>query len=289
MSAPFKAILYLWLGLIGCLGLRAGTVTEVLDASSTLKVPLHVKPGGVDALKVSSKTVDFYSDGILGAQIANHPSYGMQLLLKGPTVGEKPNIGCLTNPASGISVSAGWSAFLFNGTAMWSVGRNGLGVGQITGNAVHRKDADDTRITPSIETELNHDGVTWIDNRMPDGTLGHDPTGRFLRFQVGGNNTLSVGKFGVQIGTYTKSQDGVAHSTLTVQGRIESLDGGFKFPDGTVQTSAAQSQSTTPTFDYIVLTPRATAPASPVEGTLYINSVTKQAYWWDGVQWVVAW
>lgn len=170
---------------------------------------------------------------------------------------------------------------------MWSIGRNGLGVGQITGNSVHRKDSDDTRVSPSIEVEGNHDGLTWIDNRQPDGVLGHDVAGRFVRFQVGGNNTLSAGRYGVQIGTHTVAQDGVTNSTLTVAGRVESLSGGFKFPDGTVQTTAAGA--TTNVFTSIVLTPQSVAPASPAIGTLYIDSNTNQARWWNGSQWLVAW
>lgn len=278
-----------WLLLFSACMATAGTIVEVTVSSSTLNVPFHVSPGGVKAISVSSKTIDMYTDGILGAQLTNSVANGTQLLLKGQVVGERPNIGCLTNPLSGIGVSAGWTLFVFNGTAMWSVGRNGAGVGQITGNAVHRKDADDNRLMPSIETELNHDGITWINNRMPDGVLGQDPMGRFLRFQVGGNNTLSVGRYGVQVGTYTKSQDGVTNSTLTVAGTVESLSGGFKFPDGTTQTSAAQGQSTTPTFDFIILTPRLTPPPSPAVGTVYIDSTTGQGLWWNGTQWLVAW
>lgn len=266
----------------------AGTVVEVSDSSASWKVKNVFAPGGSPALTISSNTIDIYSNGIQVGQFRNTPSEGGQLLLKGPTVSETPNIGCLTNPLSGISVSAGWTHFLFNRAAMWSIGRNGVGVGQITGNAVHRKDSQDPRNSPSIETEGNHDGITWIDNRLPDGVLGHDPMGRFLRFQVGGVNSMSIGRYGVQIGTYTLAQDGVTNSTLTVAGTIESLSGGFKFPDGTIQTTAATGPSSN-TFDYIVLTPRLTPPSNPVPGTVYISSATKQGYWWDGSQWLVAW
>ena len=266
--------------------LRAGTILEVTTASATVKVNATVAPGGVPGVVVSSNTVDLYSGGVLGAQLVNSPSNGMQLLLKSPTVGERPNLGAISNPLSGIYISSTWSGFVYNGAAMWSIGRNGVGVGQITGNAVHRKDSQDPRNSPSIETELNHDGVTWINNRMPDGTLGHDPSGRFLRFQVAGNNSMSVGAYGVQVGIFTASQlPGV--STLTVAGTIETTSGGIKFPDGSVQTTAAGASSNV--FDSIVLTPRSTPPASPAVGTLYIDSNTNQARWWNGSQWLVAW
>ena len=279
-------IRYLLLLLAAAPAIHAGTILEVTTASATVKVTATVAPGGTPGVVISSNSVDLYSGGVLGAQLVNSATHGMQMLLKSPTVGEKPNLGSISNPNSGLAVSAGWTNFIFNGAAMWSVGRNGVGVGQFTGNAVHRKDSQDPRNSPSIETELNHDGITWINNRMPDGVMGHDPTGRFLRVQVAGNNALSVGAYGVQIGTYTVSQSAGA-SALTVAGPIESVAGGFKFPDGSVQTTAATGAPNV--FDTLVLTPRATAPAAPVPGTVYINSVSKQAFWWDGSQWLVAW
>ena len=251
------------------LALRAGTILEVSTASATVKVAATVAPGGTPGVVISSNSVDLYSGGILGAQLINSPSNGMQLLLKGPTVGEKPNLGCITNPNSGLSVSAGWTNFIYNGTAMWSVGRNGVGVGQFTGNAITRKDSDDPRNSPSIENEGNHDGITWIDNRLPDGVLGHDPAGRFLRFQIAGRNVASV-----------------SSAAFTVQGVVEST-AGFKFPDGTVQTTAAGASSNV--FNFVVFAPQAAPPASPAVGTLYLDSGTNQFRWWNGSQWLVAW
>ncbi len=262
-----------WITLFALLALATnswgGTILEVTQASATVKVQAVVSPGGYPAVDISSTSVNISAGNQLIGQFVNPPGVGGQLLLKGIVVGETPNIGVLSQPLSGIAVGVTWHNFIVNRVAMWSVGRNGLGLGQWTGNAITRKDVDDPRNSPSIENEGNHDGITWVDNRLPDGVLGHDPAGRFLRFQIAGKNVASV-----------------SSAAFTVQGVVEST-AGFKFPDGSIQTTAAGSTSNV--FDSIVLTPRATAPASPVQGTIYINSVSKQAYWWDGSQWLVAW
>jgi len=266
--------------------LNAGVIYDVTSTSATFKVPMYVSPLNVPSLYVSSKTVDMYSEGTLTAQVANSVTTGYQFLLKSQVLGEKPNIATFSNPATGFSISPGVSSYIYNGTAMWSFGRNGAGLGQFTGNAITAKDADDLS-DPAISNEGNHDGIMWIDNRMPDGIIGHDVKGRFLRVKVGGKRALSIGSDTVQVGVYTPSVDVLTASTLTVGGRIESLSGGYKFPDGSVQTTAATGTGNV--FDSIVITPRATPPASPVVGTIYINSITKQAYWWEGSQWLVAW
>lgn len=248
---------------------HGGTILEVTTASATVKVQAVVAPGGYPAVDISSTSVNISAGNQLVGQFVNPPGVGGQLLLKGIVVGETPNIGVLSQPLSGIAVGVSWHNFIVNRVAMWSVGRNGLGLGQWTGNAITRKDADDPRNSPSIENEGNHDGITWIDNRLPDGVLGHDPAGRALRFQIAGKNVASV-----------------SSAAFTVQGVVEST-AGFKFPDGTVQTTAAGAGSNV--FDSIVLTPRASPPASPAVGTIYMDSTTNQARWWNGSAWIVAW
>lgn len=265
---------------------RAGSIMDVSVTSATVKVNTTISPASVQAIYVSSTSVDLSAGGALIAQVTNSGTNGGQVLLKNPTISETPNIASMANPLTGISITNGLTSYCYNRTAMWSFSRNGAGLGYLMGNAITSKDADDTSI-PAINNEINNDGIMWIDNRQPDGILGHDVSGRFLRFKVGGNRSLSIGRYGVQIGTYTVAQDGVINSTLTVAGRVESTVGGFKFPDGSIQTTAASSSSNV--FTSIVLTPQSTPPTSPVIGTIYIDSNTNQARWWNGSQWLVAW
>jgi hypothetical protein len=141
-----------------------------------------------------------------------------------------------SNTASGISASIGGgvenTAKGFNATVPG--GRNNVAEGRTSFAAGHRAKA-------------NHDGTfVWADHTDTD--FASTAAKQFL-IRAGG---------GVGIGTNSPSEQ------LTVAGTVESTTGGFKFPDGTVQTSAGAGGGVS---GYEIITARVQVPGG-TEGTL---------------------
>ena len=112
---------------------------------------------------------------------------------------------------------------------------------------------------------------------------GATPKGQ-VSFMADGVEVTRTGKTSqkfftpVLVGTTTESAGIVIRSS----GTIESMSGGFKFPDGTTQTTAFVGSSACTDHG-----PLSSAPASPTECARYFNTVTKQFYGWNGSSWVI--
>ena len=155
----------------------------------------------------------------------------VQMLMPPPTVGEKPTYADILG-TNGMVPAMGCTGFVQDSTTRFSV-CNGVGTSSLlTFNAAPF--SDPWTGSPMFGGEQDHDGISWVDNLIGGGTFPGNILGRFLDFNVGSAHNLRVGYGGVSINTTT-----VGPSTLTVNGRIESLAGGFKYPDGSIQTTAS--------------------------------------------------
>ena len=112
------------------------------------------------------------------------------------------------------------------------------------------------RVLPSVIVVLAVSGCAW----ELTGNAGTDPNTNFLGttdnqplvIKTNNNDVMNIGTNGnVGIGT------AVTGEKLSVAGRIESSSGGFRFPDGTVQATAATAGTLT------VTTRTATATLGP--------------------------
>jgi hypothetical protein len=216
-------------------------------------------------------------DGQEGVRITSTAVGMFQILLPDPVIGERPQFGSINSPLSGFSTGNGVQNVINNGTANVSWGRHGDGA---LGQVFNAGTGLETQMTePTLENEGNHDGIYWIDNRAPDGVFGHDPSGRFLLFDVGGTRIFRVGNSGVGIGTP------IISSTLTVNGPIESKNGGYKFPNGSIQLTAATGGSQVICFSTGSVGQIGNGPtvldscAVPASSLVHVGSILKIKAW----------
>lgn len=94
--------------------------------------------------------------------------------------------------------------------------------------------------SPSVRLEIvdaSNDGLLKLSRGVGTSTLFKVSSGGVFTLQNQGSDVLIVNSGNLSIGTTTST------SKLTVAGTIESLSGGFKFPDGTIQTTAASTST----------------------------------------------
>jgi hypothetical protein len=180
-------------------------------------------------------------DPIWGKQLnsviisANPNQYGqIQLRIPGAIIGEVPILADMTG-TSGLSVERTSIGFDIQTVSYLSLSNALAHNSLMTFN--QGTSTDPLGLYPTVGNEQDRDGWSFIDNST-EGVHNLHPEKRFLDFQVAQNHIVRMGAYGVFVGT-APSVSSISSSTLTVAGRIESLSGGFKFPDGSLQTTAS--------------------------------------------------
>lgn len=233
---------------------KAGDLVNITTESATVNIPVTISDQGVQIFRAESVE-------------ASGLRYG-RILLPNVPVSEKPNLANFTNPNTGLSLSSNDIIVIHNGTADFSFSRDtwdGGGVVLIH-NATRQEPLGNA--LPVFSNELNKDGIFWIDNRLPDGVVGHDPSGRSLLFDVGRHYPLRVGYNGIDVTTMTVTaiqfRDGSIMTTVPTGGG--SGGGGSGCQDDGALSSA---------------------PSTPGVCESYFNTVDHQKYMWNGSAWVI--
>lgn len=206
---------------------NAGTTPETNFLGTTDDQPLEVKVNGGRAFRFEPTSE---APNIVGGWQENEISSGVASVIAGGGSPGGPNViteefafigGGLSNKAGGTAavVVGGQLNRALGAYSMAPGGLNCLAGSDFSfagGNGAKVRTPEDAE-----DTDGDKGTFVWADSRFEDfESTGPD---QFL-IRAGG---------GVGIGTNAPS------SPLTVVGEIESTEGGFKFPDGTVQVSAA--------------------------------------------------
>ena len=163
-----------------------------------------------------------------------------------------------------------------NGTGMWSDSAGKLWFTAGAGAMV----LDYTGVLPwPVMRMVDRGSAAYPTITITDGMAGlFSPAARKLAVSIYQSESMRWIEDEVLIATTTAQ--GVRFS---VNGVINSMTGGFKFPDGTTQTTAAGAPYTG-CADHGALS---SAPGSPTECARYYNTTTKQMYMWNGISWVI--
>ncbi len=177
-----------------------------IQRSGTIMAQLDTTNGGFTL--ANPNTGEFYFNGISGTVIANIRNKGLSL-----------GYGTTIPPLNGLIVSGNVGIGTTTPGTTLEVSQIGRGVDNYVRIS---NDYNRAKVLSFIDgTSLWH----IIKNPSSDDLVFNDTVGEKIRFQA------STGRVG--IGTSTPGQK------LSVAGTIESTTGGFKFPDGTTQTTAS--------------------------------------------------
>lgn len=232
----------------------AGNFIEIDESMATFNMPLVVN-GNVESTGTIKAESEFIGK-------ANNVSADLSYKFYNETTGDPIQTGfrCHTGEMNAL-------VFYINGVAQFKVGTNQI-------------ETLGTTITKTYPGFPGQPGYTFA---------GDDNTGMFrelndtLSFSGGAqrllelNQTRAYSYKPVLIGTTTMNS-----SFLRANGAIESISGGFVFPDSTVQTTAAQPYSGCE--DHGALS---SAPSSPNECDRYYDTGTNQMMMWNGTVWVI--
>lgn len=116
-----------------------------------------------------------------------------KILVPSPGVSERPSIACVSEPRTGIAPSVTNVSIVIQNTTGWTFQKGGDGFWGLMHNSGNLRKDGDTYQFGNIFDEVNKDCIAWVDNRLPDGVLGHDVGGRFIVFRIGTATSFRVG------------------------------------------------------------------------------------------------
>jgi hypothetical protein len=203
----------------GALSANAGTDNAALGAGAlaSLGCGCGANPGS------ENSAVGSYSL-ILNTTGNDNAAVGFQSLFSNKAGGNNAALGAhalYSNSTGGTNTALGQSALYDNTT-----GNNNVAIGSVAGSG---------NTTGFANTFIGA-------GSGPEGPGLHNATAIGENAAVGESNALVLGGMGVNAVKVGIGTD-MPGSTLTVAGTIESTSGGIKFPDGTVQTTAASGTS----------------------------------------------
>jgi hypothetical protein len=223
-------------GFISSGGLRVGLNTMLGSIGSAARSVLEVNGnisttagynGGVNWANIGGTSIaavsSIYSYGYICANNSNGGCTGTNGIVLGPTA----------NTAAKVNITDNGNSF-FNGANLGVGTNNPLAklhvANAVAGSANIRSSGPTSDNNWAGGLELLSDNGTTVNAKINASTGG-------LFFNYGGTERMRIASTGsVGIGTTTPSQ------TLSVNGTIYSSAGGFKFPDGSTQTTAASGQ-----------------------------------------------
>jgi hypothetical protein len=223
-----------------------------ITASSTVTVAAVLITGQTSPTITASDstTVELSVAGTSVVKLTTSTSNHAQMLVRDQLEGDKPNIASFNYPTTGINVGSQLS-IIKNGGAIWTLGTKSGPLGTYAGITISGGTVKDNEIGPpqiSPEGTAQYDGISWVDNRLPDGVVGHDASGRFVMLEVNKNRMFRVGSngVGVHISTSSGSIPGGSLAVGATNGQFV-IDGSTSTGSNTVglgTVSPAQNGST---------------------------------------------
>lgn len=230
---------------------HAGTIMEITDTTATFRIPV-VSTDVMTATKFKAS----------GGSNASAIAYGHK---------DYTNTGIRFHDPEFRSI-----VFVSNGADQFKVGPNLV---EMMGTSIFILYKGNPGV-PTM-TWAGDLATGWYNYSLYQG--GGTPLGQ-VAFMSNGTEVFRFGKTEqkfytpILVGTTTASAGIVIRSS----GTIEAMAGGFKFPDGTVQTTAAVAP--TGCLDH---GPLSSAPSSPAPCDRYYNTGSNQMYMWNGTEWVI--
>ncbi|RTL20766.1 MAG: hypothetical protein EKK55_17425 [Rhodocyclaceae bacterium] len=201
----------------------------------------------ITSVGTNETSMSLTASGSTVVVITTSPGNG-KILVPNSTITERPSIASIGFPTTGMHYGNTTTDVIINNNSTHQFSKSGDGYFNMVMMGSMRKDGDG-HLYPRIHSEINHDGINWVDNRLPDGTVGHDLNGRFIDYEIGGATKFRVGVSSAGFFTGTNPMGG--RLAIGASNAQFVIDGSTATGSGTVSLGTASPAATSSTPKWV--------------------------------------